>query len=205
MKKERNSFVSRGADNRQQASRLETLIERQGSEWFRSWVSDELRIDCGPDNSQGYTASQLDFIYSLLRWGYLSTDYMSYRSVFIPGSLSSNDNDFIRAVSAGRESSATTAMPLERTANVIVKLKELGLLLQDNAWHAGVLLYLLENDLHWLREIIQIQLEEGEERRLEQLCKQALSRLTAVQRIAYVRLMASDSKAASEFLNRLLK
>lgn len=202
---EKSSEQLRQQRRRLQSSRLETLIQRQGSEGFRSWVSDNLRIDCGPDNSEGYTATQLDFIYSLLRWGYLSTDYMSYRSVFIPGSLSSNDNDFIRAVCAGRESSATTAMPLERTANVVAKLKALGLLLQDNAWHAGVLLYLLEHDLHWLREIIQIQLEEGEEHRLEQFCKQAFSSLTAEQRIAYVRLMASDSKAASEFLNRLLK
>jgi hypothetical protein len=190
---------------RLQASRPGTLIERMGSEGFRTWVCDNLRIECGPDNSEGYNASQLDFIYSLLRWGYLSTDYMAYRSVFIPGSLSSNDNEFIRAVSAGMDHTLTVAMPLEKTANVIAKLKELGLLLQDNAWHAGVLRYLHKHDQRKLQEVIQIQLEEGEEHRLEQLYKQVFSSWPASESIAYTQLMASGTNAAAEFLNRLLK
>lgn len=187
------------------ASRPQTLIERMGSTGFRAWVSEHLQVECVPDNSEGYTVAQFDFIYSLLRWGYLSTDYMSYRSVFIPGSLSSNDNDFIRAVSAGRDYSVTSGMPLDRTANVVKKLKELGLLLQDNAWHAGVLLNLLEHDRHQLREIIQIQLEVGEEHRLEQLFSRVFSSWPSAKSIAYAQLMASDTKATDEFLNRLLK
>jgi len=188
---------------RLQSIRPGTLIERMGSEGFRSWISDTLYIDCSPDSREGYTATQVDFIYSLLRWGYLSTDYMSYRSVFIPGSLSSSDNDFIRAVSAGREHSTTTAMMLDRTANVVEKLKELGLLLQDNAWHASVLLYLLEYDQRQLGEIIQIQLEDGEEHRLEQLCKHAFCSWSAEKSIAYTELMTSDTWATKEFLSRL--
>ncbi|EOL8955873.1 pcar [Cronobacter dublinensis] len=190
---------------RLQASRPETLIQRMGSEGFRNWVRGNLGIDSGPDSSEGYTASQLEFIYSLLRWGYLSTDYMSYRSVFIPGSLTSNDNDFIRAVGAGREHSVTTTMTLEKTANVVAKLKELGLLLQDNAWHNGVLSYLLEHDRSMLKEVIQIQLEEGQEQRLERLCKQVFNSWPAAESLAYAQLMASDTKATIEFLRRLQK
>jgi len=201
-------FEKRAEQLRQRRRRLQsirpgTLIERMGSEGFRSWVSDNLHIDCSPDSSEGYTASQFDFIYSLLRWGYLSTDYMSYRSVFIPGSLSSSDNDFIRAVSAGREPSATASMTLDRTANVVEKLKELGLLLQDNAWHASVLLYLLEHDQRQLGEIIQIQLEDGEEHRLEQLCRHAFCSWSAEKSIVYAGLITSDTRATEEFLSRL--
>lgn len=187
------------------ASRPQTLIERMGSKGFRAWVSEHIQIECVPDNSEGYTVAQFDFIYSLLRWGYLSTDYMSYRSVFIPGSLSSNDNDFVRAVSASKEYSITSEIPLDRTANVVKKLKELGLLLQDNAWHAGVLLNLLEHDRLQLKEIIQIQLEVGEEHRLEQLFNNVFSKWPSAKSIAYVHLMASDIKTTNEVMNRLLK
>lgn len=187
------------------ASRPQTLIERMGSAGFRAWVTEHLLVECIPGNGEGYTVAQFDFIYSLLRWGYLSTDYMSYRSVFIPGSLSSNDNDFIRAVSAGREYHVTSGMLLDRTANVVSKLEELGLLLQDNAWHAGVLLYLLEHDRLQLREIIHIQLETGEEHRLEQLFSSVFSIWPSAKSIAYAQLMASDTKAADEFLIRLIE
>ncbi|MBN3052239.1 pcar [Pectobacterium brasiliense] len=192
-----------------QVSSLGTLIERMGSEGFRDWVSENLNIDCGPDNSEGYTASQFDFIYSLLRWEYLSTDYMSYRSIFIPGNLSSSDNEFILAVSAGRDYSITTAMPLERTANVIKKLNELGLLHQDNAWHARVLLHLLqhesEGERNQLMKVISLQLEEGEETRLERLKEQIFSFWDAADAIRYVELMACGCEETGLFLNRLLQ
>lgn len=188
---------------RLQASPPETLIERIGSKDFKTWVSKHLLIECGPFYSEGYTGSHIDFIFSLLRWGYLSTDYMSYRSVFIPGSLSSNDNDFIRAVSAGREHHVTATMPLDRTANVVEKLKALGLLLQDNAWHSSVLIYLLQHERLKLREIIQIQLEEGEEHRLEQLYTHAISSWASGESISYLQLMISDLSATEELLSRL--
>lgn len=182
-----------------------TLIERMESKGFRDWLIENLQIDCSPDNSEGYTASQFDFIYSLLRWEYLSTDYMSYRSIFIPGSLSSGDNEFIRAVSAGRDYSVTTAMPLERTANVIKKLNELGLLHQDNTWHAEVLLHLLQHERNQLMKVISLQLEEGEETRLERLIEQTFSFWDAADAIRYVEHMASGCEETGLFLHRLLQ
>ncbi|MCZ6144900.1 hypothetical protein O5255_26510 [Escherichia coli] len=47
-------------------------------------------------------AANIDFIYFLLSHGYLSTDYMAYRSSLYAGSLSTEDNNFIRAVTSGR-------------------------------------------------------------------------------------------------------
>ncbi|CAM7981756.1 YobI family P-loop NTPase [Leclercia adecarboxylata] len=180
------------------------LIQRMGNEGFKAWVNENLGISCGPDKTYGYDTSQFDFIYSLLRWEYLSTDYMSYRSVFIPGSLSSSDNDFVRAVSAGREHAITAAMPLEKTANVIKKLKEIGLLLHDNAWHASVLLHMLKYEKIELMKIIQLQLEDSEGQKLVQLYDCALCDWQIADSIQYVQLIAFDIEKTSQLLKLLL-
>jgi hypothetical protein len=51
-------------------------------------------------------SSNLDFIFSF----YLTAIFqltMAYRSVFMPGSLSTEDNNFIRAVTSGRSPDET--------------------------------------------------------------------------------------------------
>lgn len=78
------------------------FINKMGSSGFIKWATAHVPpgYDDGavlPDN-----AGQIDFLYFLLSHGYLSTDCMAYRSVFMPGSLSTEDNNFIRAVTAGR-------------------------------------------------------------------------------------------------------
>lgn len=179
------------------------LLENIGSDRFREWVKDNLGIVCSDNSTEGYDSSQLDFIFSLLRWDYLSTDYMAYRSVFIPGSLSSIDNEFIRALSAGKSVEHTSSMPLDKTENVIKKLKELGLLFHDGAWHASVLHYLLQHDKNTLKRIIILQLEDNEEHRLLQLINYIFKKWKVEDCLVYINLMASDTGMAQQLLDRV--
>ncbi|TDS90416.1 pcar [Erwinia rhapontici] len=204
-----NALILKKEQLRKQMRRLEAsspgvLIQKMRSEGFVKWVSENLGIVRGSDESDGYGPLQFDFIYSLMSWNYLSTDFMSYRSVFIPGSLSRGDNDFVRAVSAGKDLIFTTAMPLERTANVVEKLRALGLLHQDNAWHAGVLQYLLTHNRNRLSKIMESQVEEGEEVRLAYLTEGPFGHWSMPDVVSYVQLMTSDSHKTARFVQALL-
>lgn len=188
---------------RLQASSPAALLANMGSDKFREWVKDNLGIVCSGNSSEGYESSQLDFIFSLLRWDYISTDYMAYRSVFIPGSLSSIDNEFIRALCAGKAVEHTSSMPLDKTENVIKKLKELGLLFHDGAWHASVLLYLLQHDKNTLKRIFKLQLEDNEEQRLLQLNNYIFKKWKIEDCLFYINLMVSDTGMAQKLLEQL--
>ncbi|MCZ5840883.1 hypothetical protein O5274_25860, partial [Escherichia coli] len=61
------------------------------------------------------------------------------------GSLSTEDNNFIRAVTSGRLPDETAKMPLSNIANTVAKLHGLGILMHDNAWHPQILWYLMRN------------------------------------------------------------
>lgn len=176
------------------------LIQKMGDEKFKEWVSEHLGIAFSADSTEGYNSTQFDFIFSLLRWDYLSTDYMSYRSVFIPGSLSSNDNNFIRAVSAGKDYITTGAMPLDKIANVITKLKDIGLLLQENSWHPEILLYLLTHDTKLLTPIMKLQVNISEQQRLIALTKQIFKDWKIENCIRYVQLMVTQSGEPAQFI-----
>lgn len=204
-----NALLLKKEQLQKQMRRLEgsspgVLINKMRSEGFINWVSENLGIVRGSDESDGYGTLQFDFIYSLMSWNYLSTDYMSYRSVFIPGSLSPGDNDFVRAVSVGKDLIFTTTMPLERTTNVVEKLRALGLLHQENAWHAGVLQHLLAHDRNRLSKIMDSQLEEGEEVRLVYLAEGPFGHWAMPDVVSYVQLMTSELTKTDRFVKALL-
>ena len=89
---------------------------------------------------------QIDFIYFLLSSGYLSTDYMSFRSIFMPGGLTENDNTFIKAVMSGTDVVKSFSIPLENTKNVVARLKKLGVIERENAQHPAVICWLIHNE-----------------------------------------------------------
>lgn len=110
---------------------LTFFINKMSNSGFREWAErcvadNHSNTVVSPDN-----AGQIDFLYFLLSLGYISTDYMAYRSVFMPGTLSTEDNNFIRAVTAGRTPDETAEMPLSNIANTLKKLRELGILMHD--------------------------------------------------------------------------
>ncbi|HBM3023413.1 hypothetical protein FMK65_27795 [Klebsiella variicola] len=114
---------------------LAFFIKNMGNVGLSKWAATGLSSDNDDDTALSHNPGQIDFLYFLLSHGYLSTDYMAYRSVFMPGSLSTEDNNFIRAVTAGRSPDETVKMPLSNIANTVAKLHGLGMLMHDNAWH----------------------------------------------------------------------
>lgn len=158
-------------------------------------------------NHEGVTftdnSSNLDFIFFLLSHGYLSTDYMAYRSVFMPGSLSTEDNNFIRAVTSGRSPDETAKMPISNIANTVVKLRNLGMLMHDNAWHSQLLRHLLHNDNISMKTIMQMQLEAGAEQRMIRLAKEIFPRWETTTQLKYIRLMVDGDGHLSSMIHQI--
>lgn len=151
-----------------------------------------------PDNT-----SQTDFLYFLLSHGYLSSDYMSYRSVFMPGSLSTEDNNFVRAVTAGRTPGETAKIPLSNIANTVVKLRGLGMLMQDSAWHPQVLWHLMHNDKAPLKTIMGMQIEIGSERRMIRLANETFIRWNVNGQQTYLQLMVAGEGHLSMVIDQI--
>ncbi|UUE46901.1 YobI family P-loop NTPase [Pectobacterium aroidearum] len=96
-------------------------------------------------NETSLTSYELDILVLLLTDGFLSTDYMSFRSVFREGALSISDNDFIRAVTAHAEPEITVSISLEQISSVWQELQTLAASRQENALHPQLLLWLMRN------------------------------------------------------------
>lgn len=180
---------------------LQALAETLESTGFAEWAEKKLHKAGAASESFKNSAEQLEFIYFLLISGYVASDYMFYRSVFRAGSLSREDNEYIKAVSISRHSAMTLAMPLSRVENVIAKLVSLGLMMERRAWHPDVLLFLLEHDDPKLRPIMQLQAEDDED--LLQLASQTFVNWTLPQRILYVEQMSYINDKARGFIKRL--
>lgn len=180
---------------------LQALAETLESAGFYEWADKKIHKAGAASESFKNSAEQLEFIYFLLISGYVASDYMFYRSVFRAGSLSREDNEYIKAVSISRHSAMTLAMPLSRVENVIAKLVSLGLMMERRAWHPDVLLYLLEHDDPKLRSIMQLQAEDGED--LLQLGSQTFVNWTLPQRIRYLEQMSCIYDNARGFVKRL--
>lgn len=136
----------------------ETVSEitiRFTNERFIEWI--KTQSDAGvistPDDHE-----QNNFIFFLLSNGYLSTDYMSYRSIFMAGGLSESDNSFLKAVMAGKDPEKTFSFHLDKVKNVIDRLRKLGVLQRENAQHPAVTTWLLEHDTLTLKKNIEILL-----------------------------------------------
>ncbi|KHT29732.1 hypothetical protein RC98_02670 [Pectobacterium carotovorum subsp. carotovorum] len=96
-------------------------------------------------NETSLISYELDILVLLLTDGFLSTDYMSFRSVFREGALSISDNDFIRAVTAHAEPEITVSISLEQISSVWEELQTLAASRQENALHPQLLLWLMRN------------------------------------------------------------
>ncbi|QHP58179.1 hypothetical protein [Pectobacterium carotovorum] len=96
-------------------------------------------------NESSLTSYELDILVLLLTDGFLSTDYMLFRSVFREGALSISDNDFIRAVTAHAEPEITVGLSLEQIPSVWEELKTLAVSHQENALHPQLLLWIMRN------------------------------------------------------------
>jgi hypothetical protein len=177
------------------------LARNLGRDNFLIWVDANCHTDEPTPGTDKKRTEHLEFLYFLLSHSYIASDYMFYRSVFRPGSLSHEDNEFIKAVSIGRGLNYTLDMPLRQVENVAAKLFSLGLMTDANAWHPDVLLYLLENDLSKLHPIVQVQ--AADDWCLAQLAEHTFKKWSMPQRIRYVERIASTKEKAFAFVQRL--
>ncbi|STU51653.1 Uncharacterised protein [Klebsiella pneumoniae] len=183
---------------------LAFFIKNMGNVGLSKWVATGLSSDNDDDTALSHNPGQIDFLYFLLSHGYLSTDYMAYRSVFMPGSLSTEDNNFIRAVTAGRSPDETVKMPLSNIANTVAKLYGLGMLMHDNAWHPQILWHLMyNNDKASLNTIMGMQVEAGAEQRLVRLASEIFPRWNPTAQQTYIQLMVAGSGHLSRVIHQI--
>ncbi|WP_442528784.1 YobI family P-loop NTPase [Serratia sp. CY85251] len=182
---------------------LAFFIKKIGIEGFGKRVAGYVTSDNHDKTSLSDNVGRLEFIYFLLSYGYLSTDYMAYRSVFIPGSLSIEDNNFIRAVTSGRIPDETEKMSLSNVANTVAKLRRLGMLMHENAWHPQILWHLMYNDKLSLKTIMGMQVEAGAEQRMVRLANEIFPRWEPTVQLNYIRLLVDGDGHLSIMIHQI--
>lgn len=182
---------------------LAFFINEMGSSQFAEWARQLSSNDQDNGKKTSEDASTTDFLYFLLRYSYLSTDYMSYRSVFMPGSLSIEDNNFIRAVTAGRSPDETLLMPLSNTANTLTKLCGLGIQLNDNAWHPQILLHILDTKDVLLTKIMKMQMAAGSENRLLLLATMVFPHWSFTEKRKYLKQLLAETDGLPAIIDKM--
>ncbi|EDE2123724.1 hypothetical protein GBD58_24960, partial [Salmonella enterica] len=173
------------------------IAEKMTNEGFISWI--KKKEDTGVLIMQS-DHEQIDFIFFLLSSGYLSTDYMSYRSIFIPGGLSETDNLFLKDVMSGKGPEKTFSLHLDNVNNIVARLKKLGVLQRDNAQHPAVIRWLLDNEPDTLKNNIIALLSQTDSRHVVSLLMLIQNDFATYIRLRYLDIFMSDES----ILNRLL-
>ncbi|QWT43222.1 hypothetical protein KNV89_19635 [Dickeya dadantii] len=166
------------------------------SEWLKE-NNDECHIKENDNNEQN------DFIYFLLSSGYLSTDYMSYRSIFMAGGLSESDNTFIKAVMAGNGPEKTFNYSLDKIDNVIKRLRKLGVMHRANAQHPLIALWLLDNDSDVLIQNLDILLDIDNKEKTIELFSLLQKDWIPELRIRFIIMLISNEKLLGRLLSLL--
>ncbi|GKW27539.1 hypothetical protein AB6D34_14025 [Pectobacterium brasiliense] len=146
---------------------------------------------------------QLDFIYFLLSSGYVSTDYMSFRSIFLPGGLSESDNIFIKSVMAGNDAVDTFPLHPENIENVVTRLKKLGVIERENAQHPAVTHWLLDNDPVTLAENTTVLLSQTDSKRVISLLQFIQQDFSINTRFRYLEIFMSREFLLKSLLNHM--
>lgn len=163
------------------------LTSTRFNEWIKNLSDAGLIRDSGDLN-------QHDFIFFLLSNGYLSADYMSYRSIFMEGGLSESDNSFLKAVSRKDEPEITFLFHLDKVNNVVDRLRMQGYLQRYNAQHPAVIKWLLANDTPALKENVMILLGIAEGEKSLALLGMILKDWPLEQRLKYLAFFVSHEE-----------
>jgi len=90
-----------------------------------------------------------DAIYYFIVNGYLTHDYMMYRSIFHNGSITAEDNEFIKQVGNYIDHELSNkSFFIQNVEEVSREIVENSYLLRDGAYHHQIVVYLMNNDLH---------------------------------------------------------
>lgn len=94
-------------------------------------------------------------------------------------------------------------MPLSNFDNTVAKLRGLGMLMHDNAWHPQILWHLMYNDKDSLKIIMGMQVEAGAEQRLVRLAKDIFPRWNPTLQLRYIRLMAEGDGHLATIIHQI--
>jgi hypothetical protein len=87
----------------------------------------------------------LDALYYLITNGYLMQDFMMYRSIFHKGSLSENDNEYIKMVGNYISCDEANSYAIDNVDSVLRELVENAYTHRDGALHHQIIAYILDN------------------------------------------------------------
>lgn len=93
----------------------------------------------------GFLRGGFEVLYYLLTNGYIMQDYMMFRSIFQEGTISANDNDYIKAV--GRFTGCkevNESFSLDSEKEVITELDEQHYIYREGALHHQIVTYLMK-------------------------------------------------------------
>jgi hypothetical protein len=97
----------------------------------------------------------IDALYMLLSEGLIAQDFMSYRSIFHNGSLSADDNEFIKAVGLDLScENSNRNFYIDDAGKVISELAELNQITYDGALHHRLLEHVMQTDSPYLTQMI---------------------------------------------------
>ncbi|HGH4686086.1 DNA-binding protein [Enterobacter sp. BNK-16] len=97
----------------------------------------------------------LDALYVLLSGGLLMQDFMSYRSIFHEGSMTVNDNDFIKAIGQGLEfEKSNQDFYIDDAEKVILELAEQKRIYSDGALHYQLLTHIIDINSRYLTGMV---------------------------------------------------
>ncbi|XDN94198.1 hypothetical protein KPL62_18625 [Enterobacter ludwigii] len=194
----KNSISSLEREKRNiRAESVSGIIHRMRKSDFSDWVRKTVN---GDKELNPRMAEQLDFIYFLLSSDYLATDYMSFRSVFMPGALTENDNAFIKSVMAGDDANESFTIPLENLPHVVIRLKKLGVIERDNAQHPDVIRWLLDNEPGTLAENTSSLLSQAGSERTVSLLDLIQAEFSTKIRLRYSEIFMQDEKMLHKLL-----
>lgn len=197
----KNSIYSLEMEKRNiRSESVSGLIRRMRKSDFSDWVRKTVN---GEQDLSPRMAEQLDFIYFLLSSDYLATDYMSFRSVFMPGALTENDNAFIKSVMAGDDAHKSFTIPLENFPHVVTRLKKLGVIERENAQHPDVIRWLLDNEPGTLTENILSLLTQAGSERTVSLLELIQTDFSTELRLRYCEVFMQNEKILHKLLVHL--
>ncbi|MEN4832591.1 DNA-binding protein [Pantoea vagans] len=93
----------------------------------------------------GFLRGGFEVLYYLLTNGYIMQDYMMFRSIFQEGTISANDNDYIKAVGRFTGCKAVNeSFSLDSEKEVISELAEQHYIYREGALHHQIVTYLMK-------------------------------------------------------------
>ncbi|HED2544469.1 YobI family P-loop NTPase [Raoultella planticola] len=130
---------------------LDKLLENITYTKFSRWLlennlhKEEGKTESTEKNTTRVSESNMEILFFMLSNGYIEQDYMQYRSIFHPGSISESDNLFIQKLAAKVDYNQLKTIHLDNIPNIVTKIISLSFQYREGAFHPDIIAYLIDN------------------------------------------------------------